>query len=58
MGSNKYVTQCKYVSYKYVTMYECKLVHGHSEMKKNTFGKTIDEFTNETYEDHFASCSG
>ena len=34
-------------------MYECKLVQGHSETKKNTFGKTIDEFSKETDEEHF-----
>ena len=35
-----------------------KLVRGPSEAKKSTQGKTIDKYTKERHEEHFATCSG
>ena len=41
-----------------MTMRERKVVCRHSKTKKNTRTKMTDKATKETYEKHFASCSG
>ena len=41
-----------------ITMRERKLEHGHCETRKNTWGKMTNMSTKDTYEEHFASCSG
>ena len=41
-----------------VAMCERKLACRHNEMQKKAQDKTINKSTAETYEKHFASCSG
>ena len=39
-------------------MNENWFVHGYTEMKKSTWGKTVNRPTKTTDEEHFASCNG